>query len=219
MKAVLFDLDGTLLDRNASLNDFLQWQANGMLKTDIPNKKKFISRFIELEQNGSVWKDEVYKTLIDEFSISTWTSEELLSSYELCFCVFSKPKQGVIKAVKILREMGAKLALVSNGKSPFQERNFRALGISEQFDAIIVSEAVGFRKPNKEIFELTCKMLKTEASNAIFVGDNIKSDIEGANNAGMYSIYIPTDSHQQCDDANIICRNFEDLPKIVLAAH
>jgi len=219
MKAVLFDLDGTLLDRTASLNDFLHWQTYGMLKTDISNKEKFISRFIELDKNGSVWKDKVYGCLIDEFSILNWTVKELLSSYELCFCAFSKPKQGVTEAVKKLREMGMKLAIVSNGKSPFQERNFRALGISDLFDAVIISETVGCRKPEKEIFNLACKMLKTKASNTIFVGDSIKSDIEGAKNAGMYSIYISSDSHQECNDASIICRNFAELPQMVLNAN
>ena len=89
MKAVLFDLDGTLLDRAASLNDFIHWQTNGMLKSDISNKEQFISRFLELDQNGIVWKDKVYEVLIDEFKILNWTVEELLSSYELCFCAFS----------------------------------------------------------------------------------------------------------------------------------
>jgi putative hydrolase of the HAD superfamily len=120
MEAVLFDLDGTLLDRTASLNEFLQWQTHGMLKTDISDKEKFISRFIELDKNGSVWKDKVYECLIDEFSILNWTVKELLCSYELCFCAFSKPKQGAIEAVKKLHKMGIKLAIVSNGKSPFQ---------------------------------------------------------------------------------------------------
>jgi len=62
-------------------------------------------------------------------------------------------------------------------------------------------------------------MLQTETSNSIFVGDSIKSDIEGANNAGMYSIYVTSDPHQECDSANIICRNFEELPNLVLTAN
>ncbi len=219
MKSVLFDLDGTLLDRATSLNNFIHWQANEMLKYDISNKEQFTSRFIELDKNGSVWKDKVYEILIDEFKISNWTVKELLSTYELCFSAFSKPKHGVLYAVNKLHKLGIKLALVSNGKSPFQERNFRALGISKLFDVIVVSEAVGLRKPDKAIFDLACKMLQTEASNSIFVGDSIKSDIDGANNAGLYSIYIPSFLHEECDSANIICDDFEELPNLVLAAN
>jgi len=218
MQAVLFDLDGTLLDRSASLRDFVTWQVQGMLVSEIENKEKYIARFIELDANGSVWKDKVYETLIDEFSIDNWTPNELLSTYEQCFCAFSKPRHGAVEAVKTLRSRGAKIALVSNGKSPFQERNFRSLGIADLFDAVVISEAVGLRKPDKEIFYLACDLLNVETSGSVFVGDSIESDIEGANNAGIYSIYMPSGPELACATANIVCRNFEALPEIVMDA-
>ena len=219
MKAVLFDLDGTLLDRNASLIEFVRWQAQGMLKTEIPNVEQFVKRFIELDANGYVWKDKVYESLISEFSIQKWSMEELLTSYELCFCAFAKPMEGAIEAVKTLSRMAAKIALVSNGKTPFQERNFNALGISNLFDAVVVSEAVNLRKPEKEIFQLACELLETEVSNAIFVGDSPNADIKGANNVGMYTVYIPSARRPSCEEADIICKDFSELPNIVLAAN
>jgi putative hydrolase of the HAD superfamily len=219
MKAVLFDLDGTLLDRNASLIEFVRWQAQGMLKTEILNVEQFVKRFIELDANGYVWKDKVYESLISEFSIQNWSVEELLTSYELCFCAFAKPMEGAVEAVKTLSSMGAKIALVSNGKTPFQERNFNALGISSLFDTIVVSEAVGLRKPEKAIFELACELLETDVSNAIFVGDSPNADIEGANNAGMYSVYIPSLRKPSCEKADIVCKDFKELPNIVSAVN
>jgi len=219
MKAVLFDLDETLLDRSESLHDFVRWQAEGMLRFELKNKELYISRFIELDVKGSVWKDIVYKTLIDEFSIQNFTVTELPSTYELCFWAFSKPKPGAIKAVKILHSLGVKLALVSNGKSPFQERNFRSLGISNIFDAVIISEAAGMRKPQKEIFKLACDTLKVLTSNTVFVGDSIENDIIGANDAGIYSIYMPSDSSQECKYANIVCTSFDELPEIIMNSH
>ena len=49
MKAVLFDLDETILDRTASLIDFANWQVQGMLQSDVADKNLFINRFIELD--------------------------------------------------------------------------------------------------------------------------------------------------------------------------
>lgn len=216
-QAVLFDLDGTLLDRTLSLRDFVRWQAEAMLGAEIGDKEAYIARFIELDANGRVWKDVVYETLIDEFSIDNWTMNELLTTYELCFCAFVRPRPGAIEAVTTLRSLGAKIALVSNGKSPFQERNFRSLGISSLFDAVIVSQAVGLRKPDKEIFYLACDRLKVQASNCVFVGDSIESDIEGANNAGMHSIYLPAGPDYDCATATAVCTNFAELPKIATA--
>lgn len=215
MEAVLFDLDETILDRSTSLRDFVNWQVHGMLQSDVIDKDLFTTRFIELDARGTVWKDEVYKTLIDEFSITEWSISELLTSYELCFSGFCKPKSNVIQAIKILKNMGKKLALVSNGKSPFQERNFRSLGISHLFDAVIVSEAVGLRKPEKAIFELACHKIAVKPQESIFVGDNPQADIKGSKDFGMYNVYVPSHYGKVCEDANIVCADFNNLPNIV----
>ena len=50
-RAVIFDLDQTLLDRTTSLLEFLRWQTEGMLKPDLKSPSDFISRFVELDNN------------------------------------------------------------------------------------------------------------------------------------------------------------------------
>lgn len=215
MKSVLFDLDQTLLDRDASLNKFVMWQAAGMLSSQIADREGFRQRFIELDNNGRVWKDEVYRTLIAEFAIAGWSVEELTTSYELCFSGFCQPKQGVVEAVRKLARQGFKLGLVSNGRSPFQERNFNSLGIANLFDSVIVSAAVGLRKPDKAIFELAARSLGVELSQTVFVGDNPIADIQGARDAGMYGIYLAQSSGDRCDSADAVCRNFAELPHLI----
>lgn len=215
MKAVLFDLDETLLDRSASLHSFVQWQARGMLRNSVVDANKFCDRFIQLDAHGSVWKDRVYQQLIEEFRISDWTVKELLASYELCFSGFCVPKPGALDAVIKLAGQGLKIGLVSNGVSPFQQRNFNALGISHLFESVLVSAAAGFRKPQKEIFRLACNQLGVSAKQTVFVGDNPVADIEGAAACGMYTVFIPTARFTQCTFANMTCHDFIDLPQIV----
>ena len=215
MKAVLFDLDETVLDRKQSLIDFAQWQAKGMLRREIADSEMFCQRFVELDGNGGVLKNEVYRDLIKEFGISDWSVEELFQSYDLCFSGFCKPKKGVIKAIKSLKNSGFKLGIISNGRSPFQERNFHALGVSNFFDSLVVSEAVGFRKPQKEIFEFACKKLEVSPLEAIFVGDNPKADIDGANQCGMYTVFIPGYFGKTYEKANAICNDYSELERIV----
>ena len=82
---VLFDLDETLLDRAGSLQDFVTWQARGMLRNSIENTREFCNRFVELDSNGAVWKDQVYLQLVHEFKITDWSVSEFLMIYELCF--------------------------------------------------------------------------------------------------------------------------------------
>lgn len=65
-KAVLFDLDGTLLNRDKSIELFINQQYERLfdLLSHI-SKEQYNSRFIELDNRGYVWKDKVYQQLID----------------------------------------------------------------------------------------------------------------------------------------------------------
>ncbi|PZD70736.1 Pyrimidine 5'-nucleotidase YjjG [Acaryochloris thomasi RCC1774] len=214
MKAVIFDLDQTLLDREQSLISFAKWQCRGMLRTNINDENLFIARFIELDANGTVWKDRVYESLISEFEIQGWSVPELLSVYELCFCGFSVPKNGVRDALDEISK-NYKLGLISNGMTPFQERNFQSLGFASQFESIIVSQAVDIRKPDPRIFELSCKELGIDTSEAIYVGDNPVADIEGARDTGLHTIFIPSSVHSKCSIADAICSDMRQLPQII----
>ena len=63
-------------------------------------------------------------------------------------------------------------------------------GIDKLFDVIVVSGAVNKRKPSEEIFKSTLKLMNLCADEAVFVGDTIDADIEGAKAVGMKAIYI-----------------------------
>ncbi|GAB3806913.1 hypothetical protein GCM10028868_36320 [Virgibacillus kimchii] len=74
IKAVVFDLDGTLLNRDASVKFFSEKQYERLNKwlNHIP-KDRYIERFIELDNRGYVSKDKVYQQLVDEFDITGLT--------------------------------------------------------------------------------------------------------------------------------------------------
>ncbi|MFD2132464.1 HAD hydrolase-like protein [Pseudogracilibacillus auburnensis] len=82
IKSVIFDLDGTLLNRDVSVQKFVERQYERLHKWvgHIPIEI-YISRFIELDCRGYVWKDKVYKQLVDAFDIQgvSWTN--LLDDY------------------------------------------------------------------------------------------------------------------------------------------
>ncbi len=67
VKAVLFDLDGTLLDRDTSVRQFISAQYDRLTEhlSYIP-KQDYTARFIELDCHGHVWKDKVYQDLVAE---------------------------------------------------------------------------------------------------------------------------------------------------------
>lgn len=187
---LLFDLAQTILNRNASLIRFISWQVNFFQLVPQELKDLFIKRFVELDNNGNVWKDIVYSQLIKDFNIKNFTVNALLQSYITDFNKFSIGFDNVQKVISDLYQKRYKIGLVSNGKTPFQEHNFYALGLTEYFSTVVVSEAIGLRKPDEKIFAYVCNQLNCSPSDCIFIGDNPKADIEGAKNVGMKTIFF-----------------------------
>lgn len=213
MRAALFDLDETILDRSRSLRDFVHWQACEQLGLNVSEVARFTDRFIELDQKGMVWKDRVYEALIPEFSLSHWSVDDLLQSYVLTFCAFCKQRSGADLAINEFKSNGYKIGLVTNGKTPFQERNFHALGVDHLFDCIIVSEAVGIRKPDRAIFELACEEVDADIRSSVFVGDNPIADVKGAKESGMNTVYVPNnEEYELCEYAD---ETHTDLSRLV----
>lgn len=215
IQAVLFDLDQTLLDRTSSLEKFLEWQINTLTLVPLSQQQNFIQRFITLDANGTVWKDKVYAQLIQEFQISKITVQALLTSYIQDFNKFCVAFQSVDSVLDRLVKADFSLGLISNGRSPFQERNFQALGVDTLFSSIIVSEAVGLRKPDPKIFQLACHQLELMPEQCIFVGDNEVVDILGAKSVGMHAILFDPEQKVISTQADHRVKSFKDILSIL----
>jgi putative hydrolase of the HAD superfamily len=84
-----------------------------------------------------------------------------------------------------------KLGIVSNFALPeCVDKLLKKHGLYELFDVIIVSASVNKRKPSPEIFEKALAKLGVSSEKAVFVGDTVDADVEGAKSVGMKSIYI-----------------------------
>lgn len=189
IRAVLFDLDETLLDRTSSLTEFVLWQAKQQLHLDTHTASKFLQRFIMLDNHGKLWKDKVYQELLVEFQLSGFTVEKLLSTYEQEFCRFARPNAGVVEIVDLLIQKQLRLGLISNGKWPFQEDNFKALNIADAFECIVISEKVGLRKPDPAIFHFALNQMQLSPDEVLFVGDDPVADMQGAEYAGIRGVF------------------------------
>lgn len=154
IKAVVFDLDGTLLNRDESVKVFINQQYQRLNKWlyHIP-KDRYITRFIELDNRGYVWKDKVYQQLVDEFDIKGLTWEQLLQDYISQFKDSCVPFPNLITTLENLKNNNINLGMITNGKGQFQMNNIKALGIDQYFKTILISEWEGIKKPQPEIFQ------------------------------------------------------------------
>ena len=190
VKAVLFDLDGTLLDRDASVEKFVSVQYDRLTEhlTHIP-KNDYVARFIDLDCHGHVWKDKVYQALVSELAIEGMNWQSLLEDYEIRFQFHCVPFPFLTEMLNELQEQGYLLGVITNGRSPFQARAIDGLGIREYFDVILISEVEQVRKPQVEIFQRAMNRLGVSASDSVFVGDHPEADILGARGAMMKTIW------------------------------
>ena len=212
VKAVIFDLDGTLLDRNSSLQSFVAKQYDRFLVSlKHINKRDYIKRFVELDCCGQVWKDKVYQSLIEEFDIDRVSWQYLLNDYETQFSNYCIPFPHLIESLNLLKQQNYSLGIITNGRTVFQSHSIRGLGIKDYFDTIVISEAEQIRKPQPEIFYTALSRLDATAETSVYIGDNPQADVRGAKNAGLKAIwkrnqfwYEPTEADAIVDGLNEI---------------
>ncbi|OPA81220.1 L-2-haloalkanoic acid dehalogenase [Paenibacillus selenitireducens] len=218
LRAIIFDLDGTLLDRDTSLLDFIYKQYERVTAFHHVDVQDYAERFIALDQRGYVWKDKVYQTLIEEFKANiTW--EELLQDYTEKFQYHCKGFPHLVEMLDFLRAQGMKLAIITNGYEEFQANNIRALGIEDYFDVIMISEREGLRKPDPEIFRRTLELLGVTAEDSIYVGDHPINDVVASRKVGMQAIWKKDLYYEQPSEANWVIDHLLEIRKIVSEVH
>ena len=78
-----------------------------------------------------------------------------------------------------------KLGLLSNGNT-YPER----CGLEGYFDFVVFSQDVQVEKPDRRIFEITAERAECELAQLLHVGDSLETDIAGARNAGVSSVWL-----------------------------
>ncbi len=201
IQAVLFDLDNTLTHRDQSILAYSQFLAQ-TYQHQLPHAEiSQIQAIIRRIDNGGYPKKEllthpsiaasVAHALLQEL---TWKSrpdlEELTQFWFQQFGLSAVAMQGASQLLSELKQAGYKLAVISNGGHATRLTILQGLGFSGYFDEIVSSELVGISKPNPEIFLYTSQKLAVASENCLFVGDHPINDIQGANSAGMQTLWL-----------------------------
>jgi putative hydrolase of the HAD superfamily len=214
IRSILFDLDRTLLDRDRSLLAFStgQYERFHPQLDGIP-PDRFIKTFIRLDDRGMLWKDEVYQRLIRELDICSIKWEQLFQDFtdHVADHYVSFPK--VRESLTELSEHHS-LGIITNGRTFFQERSIRTLGIEPYFSTILISEKEGLRKPDPAIFHRATSLLGVTPGETVYVGDHPVNDMQAARNAGMLAVWKRNDdfSDAPCDAR---FDHFDDLARVI----
>ena len=110
----------------------------------------------------------------------------------------------MIEILDYCKKTGQFVQVITNGPSKHQRAKINALGLDRWIntaDAVISSET-GYRKPDKEIFELARQHFSLDINQTFFVGDSPETDIRGAVLAGWKTIWLDRGYFEKPDDVN-----------------
>jgi putative hydrolase of the HAD superfamily len=189
------------------------------------HEKYRIIRYKELKEvTNAIWVSEALNALGYE---TTPEDQRLKTALNVFFQDYVDLLELRPYAKSLIRKIAenCKLGLVSNFTyAPVIYASLRKLGINQFFNAVVISEEAGWRKPHKRIFQDALRRLQVTAEETVYIGDSPLEDIEGAKAVGMKTIFVPSqfysledsrEVHNQPDataeDLHEICENFHKL--------
>ncbi len=151
------------------------------------------------EVTNAIWVAEALGSLGYKVSPEDSKVKAALNVFFQDFLETLELRNGAKKLLKQTADQ-AKIGLISNfTHAPVIHKSLRKVGISNYFNAIVVSDDVGWRKPSPKIFQDTLLRLQVKAEEAIFIGDSPVEDIKGAKGVGLKTVFVPSQFNSLID--------------------
>jgi len=236
IKAVIFDFIGTLAVVRGYSEEESVKKMHGSLVRDsfevdyerfreVYGAVHHVYRLLRYEKlrevTNAVWLSET----LNQLGFATKPGDEAVKKavniYFEDYLRSLKPRSCALRTLTKLSDTYS-LGLVSNFTyAPVIHAGVRRLRLNPYFDAILVSQDMGWRKPHPKIFEEALKRLKRGAKQAVFVGDSPIEDMQGAKNLGIKAIFIPSqfftveDAEKASPKSDIILNDLCELSRIL----
>lgn len=228
-KFVFIDLDDTIWDFHANARSSLH---------EIFEKKNFAQYFNNFEQYFEIYAKRNLE-LWDQYGKGTISKDELnlerflhplrevgINDPELATVIGKEylellptRTELVPFARELLDYLSARypLTIVSNGFIEVQYRKLKSCQIEHYFSHVVLSEAAGALKPDKQIFEYALQLNGATAAETIMIGDSFEADIRGAQNAGIDQIFfnLNREMSEKVDSATWQVQRLEEILEII----
>jgi putative hydrolase of the HAD superfamily len=206
-KAILFDWAYTLVDLVSEDDRAAFLELMRFLKekdVELPEFELIFSEYQDLfyglikesrQTHREVNFETVLRYLFFKFNIeiegkTTW--ERILTVYYNVIhgvrLVYPEAKT----TLEALSESGVRMAIISNTTNPefIKEKELRQTGLRKFFEFTIFSSGTPYRKPHPSIFNAAISRMNVEPKNILFVGDDLKMDVIGAQSVGMPTAWL-----------------------------
>lgn len=204
-KAIIFDLDDTILDTTLSADRLwsraaVEFAARAGVDVSAFDQQMKASRVWfwsdpDRNQAGRLDLDQARADCVEhtldllsasnnEFAteIAEWFTERRITEM--------KPFDGVMKTLRALKDTGVHLGMISNGKGETQREKIVRFGLEPLFDCIVLEGEFGIGKPDRRVFDHVLQTLDVEPSEAWMVGDNLLWEVAAPQALGMKGVWV-----------------------------
>ena len=192
IKAVLFDLDNTLIDFMKMKRQATEAAIEAMIGAGVKLDKEQATKLIyELYDQYGIEHQQIFQ----EFLIRTQHKVDYkilaagIVAYRKARTVLAEPYHGVMSTLLKLKQKGLKLAIVSDAPILQAWTRLTEMKIQEFFDAVVTFDDTGQTKPNAEPFKKAVEKLGVKPEEVLHVGDWPERDIAGAKALGMKTAF------------------------------
>ncbi|MCZ7573844.1 MAG: HAD family hydrolase [Ardenticatenaceae bacterium] len=202
VKAVLFDLDDTLVDHTHSARAGLaavQRRYRGLHHRPLRALEAIYSDLVEEFHSrvlqGLLTLDEARVARLREFltrageRVSEEAIRDAAIAYRDAYHAASRPVPGAVPLLQHLRSF-VRIGVVTNHVTAEQQDKLAVCGLAPLIDVLITSEEIGVAKPDPAIFEAALRRLGCDREAAVMVGDSWQADILGAHAAGIRAVWL-----------------------------
>jgi FMN phosphatase YigB (HAD superfamily) len=197
IRAVLFDLGGTLVD----YHDFAHWSDLAKHCFVEAPEEDLAHAFVEVEKETDVPDDRPSYTEFWRRTLSRASGKDVPVSAAARFIGLVRERPGFYRlysdsrrCLEDLQHDGLRLGVVSNSSSEAHIRTIlNSTGILPFFEKVVSSGTEGVEKPGAEIFHRTLERMKLRPSEAFYVGNLAFTDAEAARRAGLHAIWLHRD--------------------------
>ena len=204
-KAILFDMDGTIITSETVAEQAWREACKIAVKANKKlNNRKLLNLINEIR--GSFWNDPVRNAAgrKDIHQARTWIVEQALSrmgvvdrtlaesiehkysTYKDELTGFFPNTEGVLQK---LMKRNIKLVLVTNGEGKIQREKINKFCLERYFTTCLIEGELGYGKPDPRVYQLALSGLAVTASEAWMIGDDLQFDLSGAKELGIFSVW------------------------------
>lgn len=226
-KAVLFDLDETLIDAQRGLSKaYLEvaealkrfLEAEGIRVNEASLRRKL--QVLDNEMNRKVryvrddWWQELTRRVGVDIVLPDTLIHRLTAIYWRTYARFSRPYKDTLSTLRYLKDQGYRLGLISDtdGAPGLKAKRIGRLSFRSLFEVVVVAgEDTEKTKPSPGPFLLAAEKLNLPVDRCLYVGDKPFTDIKGAKTAGMGTILIKRRNWRSTVKADYTLKTLSEL--------